>query len=512
MSRTSAILASPQARPGCALTALLTAVSEFLPQVGQSHISPSAYDTAWVACLRDPSDPPQPRFPASLDWLRAHQHADGSWGAPWPYYHDRLLATLRAVLTLHGWGPLPSDRDRIEQGVGYIWRNADRLAHDPWETNGFELIFPALLAEATRRGIALPLDVFQELQQTGQAKLARIPAHLAYDQRSSPLTYNLEALITRFDPAHLSRLQDASGGVFGSPAATAVLLGQGDNAAAGRFLASALAHDGQSVPTIFSIGILEISWALYHLQMVLPDLYAPPAPATAALLHALRTTMTPAGWAFNHGISVADGDDTAVCFAILSQAGDRLDPQLLYQYEQADSFCAYPGERNPSSSVNLHMLDALRHCPADERTPRIAKILRFLTATQRPDGYWFDKWHVSPYYTTGHAVLALHDLAPDLVRPSIAWMLGTQEADGSWGFYSSTVEETAYVLLALLIWERAGHVVPTATLSAAAHYLQQHSSPDAQGYPPLWIGKTLYAPLHIIQSAVLAALLAYELR
>ena len=40
-------------------------------QNSSSHISPSAYDTAWAAWL----------YPEAREWLVNAQHPDGSWGA-----------------------------------------------------------------------------------------------------------------------------------------------------------------------------------------------------------------------------------------------------------------------------------------------------------------------------------------------------------------------------------------------------------------------------------------------
>src|SRR4051812_34339839 len=107
-------------------------VAQLLAQLREGQISPTAYDTAWVASLSTPAG--TPRFPASLNWLRQHQHADGSWGASSPgtqvYYHDRLLATLRAILTLQtrcGTETQP----QITCGLAYIRLHARDLAQDP---------------------------------------------------------------------------------------------------------------------------------------------------------------------------------------------------------------------------------------------------------------------------------------------------------------------------------------------------------------------------------------------
>src|SRR6266542_770383 len=79
---------------------LIAEARRLLDSLGEGHISESAYDTAWVARIRNPSKPDQPQFPDSYDWLLSHQHADGSWGAHLPFAHDRLICTLAALITL----------------------------------------------------------------------------------------------------------------------------------------------------------------------------------------------------------------------------------------------------------------------------------------------------------------------------------------------------------------------------------------------------------------------------
>src|SRR5439155_18032482 len=145
-------------------------------------------------------------------------------------------------------------------------------------------------------------------------------------------------------------------------------------------------------------------------------------------------------------------------------------PQVLYQYEEATHFRCYPLERNPSISANAHVLDALRYGPPGAESRR-RKIIHFLEQVRQPGGFWFDKWHASPYYATSHVILAAHDQAPELVGTAIAWLLRSQADDGSWGFFFPTLEETAYALLALLVWRDAGHPIPAVVLERAVAYL-----------------------------------------
>jgi len=494
---------------------VLAQARTFLGAVGANLIDSCAYDTAWVAALREPGHPAMPRFPECLDWLRTHQHEDGSWGAPWPYYHDRLISTLRAILTLGEWQDGPGDAAQIQQGIGYIWRNAGRLAHDPWETVGFELLFPALLDQAAARNLSLPYVAFGDVLRLRAAKLARAPLHLAYDYRM-PLATNLEVLGDRFDPRQVGRVQEPTGGVAVSPSATAFLLEHSPSDPAALAYVQRAVREGtwdHGAPTYWPLETWERSWALLHFQHAVPDLDRVLPDVTRPLLRFLAGTQQPDGWTATVYSSVKEADTTGVCFAVLGRAGYDLDPQLLYQYEEADYFRCHLLERNPSISPNAHVLDALHYCDPATRGPRVAKVVRFLRGVRQPGGFWFDKWHISPYYTTSHVVLAAHNFAPDLVAPALDWIIHTAWPDGGWGHYHTpTQEETAYAVLALLVGRDAGHCVPQDVLERGVAYLQAHWSPAARDYPPLWIGKGLLVPVQIVQSAILAALLGWEIR
>jgi halimadienyl-diphosphate synthase len=495
---------------------LLEEVRSLLGQLGSTRMDLSAYDTAWVAAVSTTGG--APRFPQSLHWLRRHQHADGSWGAgggcgqTHPYYHDRLLTTLRAVLTLDTWSESLCDRRQVEGGLAYIRAHAGDLAKDPVETVAFELLFPTLLDEAAQRGLDVPQEAFVPVRVMGAAKRARAPRHLAYDRRT-PLVISLEALGPHFEVELASAVQEVNGSVGTSPSATAYLLQHcPDNDAAAGYLSQILQGDSAAggVPAFFPIETYEYSWALYQLGQAQPDIHRQMAATITPMLDYLYTTRTRTGWTFCAQTAVKESDTTAVCFAVLSQAGYTLNPDLLYQYEEADHFRVYPFERNPSPSANAHILDALHYCDPHERAPRVEKVIRFLGETRQPGGFWFDKWHVSPYYTTSHVVLAAQDWAPNLVAPAIDWFLAGQRPDGSWGYYTATIEETAYAVLALLAWQRTGHCVPRDVIARGVAYLYEHYTADEAAYPPLWIAKTLHVPLLIAQAGVLAALLAAE--
>ena len=89
------------------------------------------------------------------------------------------------------------------------------------------------------------------------------------------------------------------------------------------------------------------------------------------------------------------------------------------------------------------------------------------------------------------------------MKDTVAWLLDSQNANGSWGTYISTAEETAYALQALCTWNEKGGRIPKAVIRNGARWLVEHMDPP---YPPLWIGKCLYNPRLVIRSAVISAL------
>src|SRR5438045_815575 len=92
----------------------------------------SAYDTAWIASLRDRSQPSQPRFPAAFAWILDHQISDGSWGGSLAYQHDRLLSTLAALRCLCRFPDHARVAPAIRRAQHYIWRHAHELRSEPY--------------------------------------------------------------------------------------------------------------------------------------------------------------------------------------------------------------------------------------------------------------------------------------------------------------------------------------------------------------------------------------------
>jgi halimadienyl-diphosphate synthase len=137
-------------------------------------------------------------------------------------------------------------------------------------------------------------------------------------------------------------------------------------------------------------------------------------------------------------------------------------------------------------------------------------------ASHHSGEYWMDRWHVSPYYATAHAICIFDDLSAQHVRPaahlverSRDWIRQTQNPDGSWGFYGqATTEETAYALLALM----SGRVLDEADRARCAAAMAYLDSIDDAEMPPLWIDKCLYTPPLVVRAAIEGARTVYARR
>ena len=81
------------------------------------------------------------------------------------------------------------------------------------------------------------------------------------------------------------------------------------------------------------------------------------------------------------------------------------------------------------------------------------------------------------------------------------WVLASRRRDGSWGRWTGTAEETAYALQILLY-----RAMPDQRIRAAATRGHRFLLSNEGGDPdPLWHGKDLYAPGHIVRAAIVGA-------
>ena len=486
------------------------AVDELLRTDLSQLTQPTDYDTCWAARLTNEDG--SLAYPHLLEALKAHQHPDGSWGSRIPYIHDRLLSTLAVVLLLRRFGHRRHDREQRLAGERYIWQHASELKHDVQPTAGFEMILPTLLEEGEKLGLNLPYARLQRYERARAEKLSLLPTHRLFETKTTAL-FSIEAFAGSVDPEDVAGLLSENGSMVDSPSATAWLLGQVPDWRARfpqstAYLEDLLERNGVGLPIMAPCGIFMRAWVIYYLY------YGRFLSGREELLRPhyeyLRDHWRPEGVG-SSPFALPDSDDTSMALLALHRAGYEVDGTCLLDYERDEHFIVFDYERHPSISANLHILEALETLPKNDR-PRVRdKILAYILNARETSGYyWSDKWHASVYYPTSQALMALLPYASDQVDDTLNWLLSTQRADGSWGQYIPTVEETALVLLALVYYYRAGWPLPQQPLRLAARYLMADERPFESIYPELWTAKVLYAPTLVVRSIILAALGLYQ--
>lgn len=467
---------------------------ELTARAGTGRTSATAYDTAFFAALRSPHDPSVRLFPAAVSWLRSHQHSDGSWGAVIPHAHDRLVSTLAAVTALVEIGESWA-HEAITRAVEFIGREAGSWTQQYPDTIGFELVTPQLLECARRVGLPLPYEVLRPIELRRSAKLAKIPPELLFEPAAN-ISFSSEFLAG--SPAdQLRRLKTANGSYACSPSASASAwstTGDPDTWAYLQHVAAACGDGG--VPAIFPMEVFDRAWVLEPLATV--GLLGPRAPEHARfLISALGVN----GAAASQVGPAPDSDTTAMSILAAQSAGEPCSAKLdsLLRYESADHFRCFDFERDPSVSANARV----RHALVGESArfgPQIGKADAFLADVREARGFWHDKWHLSPYYTTA-VVVAGGRHRPWQWDRTRAWLLDTQHRDGSWGAFLGTREETAYAITMLGRLTDAGDHVAVQAIARGGVFLSTAEPVD----PELWIAKSLYTPLHVVEAYVLAA-------
>lgn len=476
------------------------------------RMGPSPYDIAWLGRLKN-GRPNEPLWPELITWLIENQRDDGSWGGAIPYYHDRIICTLASAIALHENGQGPEVEKTVKRAEKFLWQHLHFLHKDPFELVGFELLFPTLLEEARTAGLDVPNHTcgYGKIQAE---KLQLIPPQYLYSPRISTV-HSLEFLGKRGDAKKMAQAVSSNGSLGNSPATTAYyLMLNGEIDPRGMAYLQHMHQAMDHIIYLYPFRTFELTWALNNLAFSgLPITEF----AGENIWHELNTQLGEGGIGLDPTFGIPDGDITSVTSRLLLMAGYDVNPATLARFQDKDTFIfkTYDFERNISIGTNLHALETLELMAGNY--PNRYKVLEEITIRLLDNRifniYWIDKWHTSPYYATAHVLVGMlrHDAFLTYVcRPTIDWLLHTQRTDGSWGFYDhGTVEETAYVLTALLYFNQHEKVKREVLQRAADFIASNHKGPDSD-YPEMWIGKCLYTPHDVVRSAVLSALILFE--
>ncbi|MEV0383644.1 prenyltransferase/squalene oxidase repeat-containing protein [Nonomuraea sp. NPDC050643] len=476
------------------------------------QVSASVYETGRLVTL--------------APWLTGHrervayllrtQRADGSWGGPGGYGVVPSLSATEALLTVASGAcrelkALESVAEAARRGLAALHERLPETTDLP-DMPAVDLIVPALVGLINAHGASTPLPLPPGLDHSRLERVRRAVESGA--ELPEKLLHALEVTGLAAGGARSVR-PTVIGTIGASPAATAAWLANITSLEADfarNHLEAVVSRYGGPVPVGLPITVFERGWVLTWLARAGIPVEVPPE-MVADLRAAIGPTGTPAG----PGLP-ADADTTSVALHALALHGMARDPESLLAFDTGEHFCTWQGEDGFSISVNAHVLDAFGSYAATDPARAGAyrevrtRLAGLLAERQRPDGNWADRWHASPYYATLSCVLALGEYGgPEYARTlarAREWVLGTQRADGSWGRWDGTHEETAYAVKTLLLPERTrGLPVDGRYARAAARgqeYLQRRG--EMLDYPSLWHDKDLYTPIAIVRAAILAAL------
>jgi len=477
-----------------------------------NRLSPSAYDTAWMARVRDEGGE-SARWPDLINWLVENQHVDGSWGGKIFYVHDRILCTLAALLALKENHVDRTAPQIIEHGERFVWNNMHRLHTDLMDLAGFEILLPTLIEDAHELGLNVPPHNYG-YGTIRDTKLSKIPMELMTSPEvslSNAMEYRKGADVLSI----LQALQGANGAISNSPSTTSYLaiMSENQNKAALDWLQS-VKNRGYGIPDFHPWTDFEIAWFMQHLSysgLSLQNFHDLPVWQT------LQSDLTPQGISIHPTYSIRDGDTTAVSIHVLRQAGFDVDPRILHTFEHPENrtFLTFFFERNMSVITNVHALEALSLLSDyPERELVWNTVVRSILALQKYQTFWVDKWHASPFYASAHTLIALMNVGElQLLEYShfIDWLHNTQHNDGSWGYFGiGTQEETAFAVLTLMHYHELVRKIDFDLVHRGMEYL--YRAQDAHlPYEELYIGKVLYAPIDVINALIFAAKIRYEM-
>ncbi|KAG8381989.1 hypothetical protein BUALT_Bualt05G0029800 [Buddleja alternifolia] len=145
------------------LLSIQTLVSEVKKEIFSDHasfsafVTPSAYDTAWLAMIPDHKNKKGPMFGSCLDWIVENQKEVGFWGETneegLPTI-DALTSTLACLLALMTWG---AGHPNIQRGLAFIHSKAEILLKINSDNlpRWFILTFPAMIEFVEAAGLDL---------------------------------------------------------------------------------------------------------------------------------------------------------------------------------------------------------------------------------------------------------------------------------------------------------------------------------------------------------------------
>nr|QWD59164.1 ent-copalyl diphosphate synthase [Aconitum carmichaelii] len=319
-------------------------IKSMLSCMEDGDISISAYDTAWVALVKDIDGNDGPQFPSSLQWIVDNQLSDGSWGDEDIYSaHDRILNTLGCIVALKTWNVHP---EKCKNGLAFIRQNINKLEDESIEHMpiGFEVAFPSLIEIARKIGLEIPVDspAVQEIYKQRNLKLTKIPMDMVH-MVPTTLLHSLEGM-EGLDWGKLIKLQSSNGSMLFSPSSTAFALMNTKNEKCLEYLKKPVEKFNGGVPNVYPVDLFENVWAVDRLERLGISRYFRSEIKSCIDYVARYWTENGIAWARNS--SVRDIDDTAMGFRLLRLHGHDVSPDVFKHFEKGGEFFCFAGQSN----------------------------------------------------------------------------------------------------------------------------------------------------------------------
>jgi squalene-hopene/tetraprenyl-beta-curcumene cyclase len=231
---------------------------------------------------------------------------------------------------------------------------------------------------------------------------------------------------------------------------------------------------------------------------------------TAGDWAATRPDVRPGGWAFQYANPhYPDLDDTAVVIIAMDRASARMPDETLGAFEKAvargqewivgmqsgnGGWAAFDADNEyyylnqipfsdhgalldpPTADVTARCVSMLAQLGAKRGENKVFdNAIAYLLSTQEKDGSWYGRWGMNYIYGTWSVLCALNaagiDAASAEVRKAVQWLQSIQNPDGGWGESGesykldyrghesapSTASQTAWALLGLMAASEVDH-------------------------------------------------------
>ncbi|KAI0523969.1 hypothetical protein KFK09_003333 [Dendrobium nobile] len=374
---------------------LIREIKDMFLRLGDGEISPSAYDTAWIARIPSVNDPNKPQFPTTLQWILKNQLNDGSWGEPSFFsLYDRLVCTLSCVLTLTLW---KQGEELIANGLHFLQTHIQDLDKEKSiRTVGFEMIFPSMLNEAKIIGLNLPYDLpcIKHIIKLREEKKSRIPMEVMHSVQTT-LLHSLEAIeveLVQWD--RILKLQSSNGSISDSPSATvATYLNTHDNKCL-EYLTYIVKRFEDHAPFLYPVDTYERNWMIDTIQRLGIDHHFFKEISNA--LDFIYRNLRKDGFAWGRDAFVTDIDDTCMGLRLLRLHGYPISPDVLEYFKDVDgTFLCYMGEthRGVSDYFSLYRFSQIAFL--GEKILKQTKIFaeQHLIKSIK-DNHVYDKWAI----------------------------------------------------------------------------------------------------------------------